>query len=166
MTASGIGRHRPVHGSVIAGESQRQQRRDLDLAGARDRALDDRPGGDDRHLRRIEHGDELLDSERAEIGDGEGTALEILLSPRVVSCPRSALPVPRAGVGLLASTQFQFQDVGVILELTPHLLADGEVAIHASIEISSLGANVTCRGGDRAHFWRAKDRARHSPEGG
>jgi general secretion pathway protein D len=47
---------------------------------------------------------------------------------------------------LLASTQFQFQDVGVNLELTPHLLSTGEVAVHAKIEISSLGASLTVGG--------------------
>jgi general secretion pathway protein D len=57
---------------------------------------------------------------------------------------------------LLASTQFQFQDVGVILELTPHLLADGEVAIHASIEISSVGANVTVGGVSEPTFGERK----------
>jgi len=41
---------------------------------------------------------------------------------------------------LLSSTQFQFEDVGVNLELTPHLLNDGEVSLKASIEISSEGA--------------------------
>jgi general secretion pathway protein D len=49
-------------------------------------------------------------------------------------------------VGLLASTQFTFQDVGVNLELTPHLLATGEIAVHAKIEISSLGASITVGG--------------------
>lgn len=44
------------------------------------------------------------------------------------------------GYGLLSSTQFQFEDVGVNLELTPHLLSDGEVSLKASIEISSQGA--------------------------
>ena len=50
------------------------------------------------------------------------------------------------GIGLLASTQFQFQDIGVNLELTPHLLADGEVAIHANIDFSSLGAPINLGG--------------------
>jgi len=50
------------------------------------------------------------------------------------------------GVGLLASTQFQFQDIGVILDLTPHLLSTGEVAVHAKIEISSVGASVSVGG--------------------
>lgn len=52
-----------------------------------------------------------------------------------------------AGIGLLASTQFQFQDVGVNLELTPRLESDGEIAIHASIEISSVGPSQSFGGG-------------------
>ena len=58
--------------------------------------------------------------------------------------------------GLLASTQFQFQDVGVIMELTPHLLPDGDVAIHASIEISSAGANVSVAGVSEPTFGERK----------
>ena len=32
------------------------------------------------------------------------------------------------------------------LELTPHLLSTGEIAVHAKIEISSLGASITVGG--------------------
>ena len=51
-----------------------------------------------------------------------------------------------ATLGLLASTQFNYQDVGVNLDLTPHLLSNGEVALHALIEISSVGQTVTIGG--------------------
>lgn len=47
---------------------------------------------------------------------------------------------------LLSSTQFNYQDVGVNLDLTPHLLSNGEVALHALIEISSVGQTVTIGG--------------------
>ena len=47
---------------------------------------------------------------------------------------------------MLASTQFQFQDIGVNLDLTPHLLSTGEIAVHAKIEISSLGASISVGG--------------------
>src|SRR3989441_11301265 len=50
------------------------------------------------------------------------------------------------GFGLLASTQFQYQDVGVNLEITPHVLADGEVHLHAKIEITAVGNNVPIGG--------------------
>src|SRR5208337_4376106 len=57
-----------------------------------------------------------------------------------------------SSTSLLASTQFQYQDVGVNLELTPHLLASGQVALHAKIEISSLGADVTVGGVSQPTF--------------
>src|SRR5208283_5414481 len=36
--------------------------------------------------------------------------------------------------------------IGVNLDLTPHLLATGEIAVHAKIEISSLGASLSVGG--------------------
>lgn len=57
---------------------------------------------------------------------------------------------------LLASTQFQYQDVGVNLDLTPHLLANGEVALHTSIEISSLATSVTIAGVSEPTFGQRK----------
>jgi general secretion pathway protein D len=56
------------------------------------------------------------------------------------------------GIGLLASTQFQFQDVGVNLDLTPRLMANGEVALHAVIEISSLGSPISIGGFSQPTF--------------
>lgn len=54
--------------------------------------------------------------------------------------------------GLIASTQFQFQDVGVNVDLTPHLLPDGEIAIHAKIDISSVGTSVQIAGVNEPTF--------------
>lgn len=58
--------------------------------------------------------------------------------------------------GLLASTQFQFQQVGVSLDLTPTLLPDGEIAIHANIEISSVQPSVTIAGVSEPTFGERK----------
>jgi general secretion pathway protein D len=49
-------------------------------------------------------------------------------------------------LGLLASTQFQYQDTGVNLDITPHLSATGEVTLKAKVEILSLGANLNVGG--------------------
>jgi general secretion pathway protein D len=54
--------------------------------------------------------------------------------------------------GLIASTQFQFQDVGVNVDLTPHLLPSGEIAIHAKIEISSVQPSVSIAGVNEPTF--------------
>ena len=59
----------------------------------------------------------------------------------------------RAGFGgLIASTQFQFQDVGVNVDLTPHLLPDGEIALHAKIDISSVQPSVQIAGVEEPTF--------------
>jgi len=60
------------------------------------------------------------------------------------------------GLGLLASTQFQYQDVGVNLDITPRLMASGEVALHASIEISSLAGSITIGGFSQPTFGQRK----------
>lgn len=57
---------------------------------------------------------------------------------------------------MLASTQFQFQQVGVSLDLTPTLLPDGEIAIHANIEISSVQPSVTIAGVSEPTFGERK----------
>jgi general secretion pathway protein D len=89
----------------------------------------------------------------------DGQVAKLKIGERVPYATGSFLPTlggTTTSAGLLASTQFQFQDVGVILELTPHLLADGEVAIHASIEISSVGANVSVGGVTEPTFGERK----------
>ena len=101
----------------------------------------------------------ILQNPQVRATDGQTAKLKI--GERVPYATGSFLPSLGAssttsGVGLLASTQFQFQDVGVNLELTPHLLATGEVAIHASIEISSLGASLTVGGVSEPTFGQRK----------
>ena len=68
------------------------------------------------------------------------------MPPAAFCLPWGEPPVRQGAVGLLASTQFQFQDIGVNLDLTPHLLSTGEIAVHAKIEISSLGASISVGG--------------------
>ena len=92
----------------------------------------------------------IMQSPQIRVTDGETAKLKI--GTRVPYATGSFLPSlggttsSSGSVGLLASTQFQFQDVGVNLEMTPHLLATGEIAVHAKIEISSLGASITVGG--------------------
>jgi general secretion pathway protein D len=92
----------------------------------------------------------ILQSPEVRVTDGQTAKLKI--GTRIPIATGSFLPSMggttsgSGGIGLLASTQFQYQDVGVNLELTPRLLATGEVALHAKIEISSLGASISVGG--------------------
>jgi len=87
-----------------------------------------------------------------EIRVTDGQTAKVKIGSRVPYATGSFLPSlggttsSSGSVGLLASTQFQFQDIGVNLDLTPHLLSTGEIAIHAKIEIMSLGASISVGG--------------------
>lgn len=92
----------------------------------------------------------ILQNPQIRVTDGEETTVKI--GSRVPYATGSFAPSfggttsSAGGIGLLASTQFQFQDVGVNLTLTPTLLADGEVSLKSDIEISSLQAPITVGG--------------------
>ena len=58
--------------------------------------------------------------------------------------------------GLLTNTQFQYQDVGVNMTLTPHLMPDGEVNLHATIDISSVGQSFNIGGLQEPSFNQRK----------
>jgi general secretion pathway protein D len=94
----------------------------------------------------------ILQKPQVRVTDGQTAKLRI--GSRIPYATGSFLPSLGAtttggtsgSYGLLASTQFQYQDVGVNLDLTPRLLPNGEVNLHASIEISSLGADRNVAG--------------------
>jgi general secretion pathway protein D len=92
----------------------------------------------------------ILQSPQVRVTDGQTAKLKIGTSVPIAT--GSFLPSlggttgASGGIGLLASTQFQYKDVGVNLEITPRVLATGEVALHAHIEISSVGAPLTVGG--------------------
>lgn len=84
----------------------------------------------------------ILQNPQVRVTDGQTAKLRI--GSRIPYATGSFLPSLGAGTatgGLIASTQFQYQDVGVNLDLTPHLMANGEISLHAVIEISSLQAD-------------------------
>jgi general secretion pathway protein D len=91
----------------------------------------------------------ILQSPQVRVTDGQTAKLKI--GSQVPYATGSFLPSltsssSTSSSSLLASTQFQYKDVGVNLELTPHLLESGEVAIHAKIEISTVGSEVSVAG--------------------
>jgi len=102
----------------------------------------------------------ILQNPEVQVTDGDTATLRI--GSRIPYATGSFLPslgvgqttTPGgAGVsGLIANTQFQFQDVGVNVDLTPHLLPDGEIAIHAKIDISSVQPSVEIAGVNEPTF--------------
>jgi general secretion pathway protein D len=89
----------------------------------------------------------ILQKPQIRVTDGQTAKLRI--GTRFPFATGSFLPAGLGGGtgGLIASTQFQYQDVGVNLDITPRLLANGEVSLHAMIEISSVGTLIDLGGG-------------------
>jgi general secretion pathway protein D len=51
-----------------------------------------------------------------------------------------------SSLSLLSNTQFNYKDVGVNLIIQPYVAADGDVVLHAQIQISSVGTPVNIGG--------------------
>jgi len=103
----------------------------------------------------------VLQNPQVRVTDGQTAKLRI--GTRIPYATGSFLPSlggttggSGGGFGLLASTQFQYQDVGVNLDITPRMMSNGEVNLHASIEISSLGSPISVGGFNQPTFGQRK----------
>ena len=87
----------------------------------------------------------IQESPEVRVSDGQKVTLKI--GEKYPYATGSFQPgVGTVGVSPLVSTQFQFVDVGVNVELTPHVHGDDEVTLHVSVDISNI-ANTLNLGG-------------------
>jgi general secretion pathway protein D len=87
----------------------------------------------------------IQESPEVRVSDGQKVTLKI--GEKYPYATGSFQPgVGTVGVSPLVSTQFQFVDIGVNVELTPHVHGNDEVTIHAKIDISNI-ANTLNLGG-------------------
>ena len=87
----------------------------------------------------------IQQSPEVRVSDGQKVTLKI--GEKYPYATGSFQPgVGTVGVSPLVSTQFQFVDVGVNVELTPHVHGADEVTIHAKIDITNI-ANTLNLGG-------------------
>jgi general secretion pathway protein D len=106
----------------------------------------------------------VLQNPQVRVTDGQTAKLRI--GQRIPFATGSFLPsyggvatggtTGTGGVGLLASTQFQYQDIGVNLDITPHITATGEVGLHAVIEILSHPSDTNIGGISQPVFGQRK----------
>lgn len=87
----------------------------------------------------------IQESPEVRVSDGQKVTLKI--GEKYPYATGSFQPgVGTVGVSPLVSTQFQFVDIGVNVELTPHVHGADEVTLHAKIDISNI-ANTLNLGG-------------------
>jgi general secretion pathway protein D len=87
----------------------------------------------------------IQESPEVRVSDGQKVTLKI--GEKYPYATGSFQPgVGTVGVSPLVSTQFQFVDVGVNVEMTPHVHGTDELTLHVSIEVSNI-ANTLNLGG-------------------
>jgi general secretion pathway protein D len=87
----------------------------------------------------------IMQSPQVRASDGQKVSLKI--GDRVPYATGSFQPgVGTVGVSPLVSTQFQFVDTGVNVEITPHVHGTSEVTLHVSVDISNVSSTVNLGG--------------------
>jgi general secretion pathway protein D len=87
----------------------------------------------------------IQESPEVRVSDGQKVSLKI--GEKYPYATGSFQPgVGTVGVSPLVSTQFQFVDVGVNVEMTPHVHGDDEVTLHVSIDISDIASTLNLGG--------------------
>lgn len=90
----------------------------------------------------------LLQNPQVRASDGATARLRV--GERVPVATGSFQPgIGGVGINPLVNTQFQYLDVGVILEITPRVHGDGEVSMKMRVEISSVTSRVNIGGIDQ-----------------
>jgi general secretion pathway protein D len=90
----------------------------------------------------------LLQNPQVRASDGNTARLRV--GERVPVATGSFQPgIGGVGINPLVNTQFQYLDVGVILEITPRVHGDGEISMKMRVEISSVTSRVNIGGIDQ-----------------
>jgi len=89
-------------------------------------------------------GTKVLQNPQVRAMDNEKATLKI--GDRVPVATGSFTPGTTGGVNALVSTQFQYLDIGVNVDITPHIHSDKEVTLKMSLEISSVTGQTNIGG--------------------
>ena len=89
-------------------------------------------------------GTRVLQNPQVRAIDNEKATLKI--GDRVPVATGSFTPGTTGGVNALVSTQFQYLDIGVNVDITPHIHSDREVTLKMSLEISSVTGQTNIGG--------------------
>jgi general secretion pathway protein D len=90
----------------------------------------------------------VMQSPEVRASDGQKVSLKI--GDRVPYATGSFQPgIGTVGVSPLVSTQFQFADTGVEMEITPHVHGTDELTMHVLINVSNVSRTVTIGGLDQ-----------------
>jgi len=101
----------------------------------------------------------ILQSPQVRASDGQKVVLKIGDKIPYATGSYQTGTTGTSTVSPLVSTQFNYAEVGVNVELTPHVQGDGEVSMHVSVEISSVSQYVNIGGISQPVISQRKDDA-------
>jgi len=100
----------------------------------------------------------VMQSPQVRASDGQKVSLKI--GDKVPYATGSFQPgIGSVGVSPLVSTQFQFAETGVNLEILPHVHGTDEITMHISIDVSNVSRTVTIGGLDQPVISQRKNEA-------
>src|SRR5260370_21150157 len=100
----------------------------------------------------------VMQSPEVRASDGQKVSLKI--GDKVPYATGSFQPgIGTVGVSPLVSTQFQFAETGVNVEITPHVHGTDELTMHSSIDVSQVARTVTIGGVDPPRIPRRQNEA-------
>jgi general secretion pathway protein D len=100
----------------------------------------------------------VMQSPQVRASDGQKVSLKI--GDKVPYATGSFQPgIGSVGVSPLVSTQFQFAETGVNVEITPHVHGTDEITMHISIDVSNVSRTVTIGGLDQPVISQRKNEA-------
>jgi general secretion pathway protein D len=89
----------------------------------------------------------ILQSPRVRATDNEKATIKVGDKiPIATGSFGTPVGVGAVGAGLGVNTQFTYTDVGVKLEITPHIHPDGQITLKTAMEISNVSTSVTIGG--------------------
>ena len=95
-----------------------------------------------------------------ELRASDGMKVSLKIGEKVPYASGSFQPgVGSVGVSPLVSTQFQFAETGVNVELTPHIHGTDEISMHIVVDVSNVSRTVTIGGIDQPVISQRKNEA-------
>ncbi|HTV55075.1 MAG TPA: hypothetical protein VMI06_09165, partial [Terriglobia bacterium] len=99
----------------------------------------------------------ILDNPQVRVSAGQKATLkvgeEVPIATGSFGIPTAAISSSTtSAAGLLANTQFNYKDVGVTLTIQPFVAANGDIVIHAKVEVSSVGTPQNIGGIEEPEF--------------
>ncbi|MCC7417200.1 MAG: hypothetical protein IT176_08655 [Acidobacteria bacterium] len=89
---------------------------------------------------------------KPQLRGAEGSKLTLKLGDRIPVISTAFTPIAGGGAGVNPLSTYNYQDIGVNIDMTPRVTLEGDIILDLTLENLSLGANVSVAGNDVPSF--------------